>query len=174
MASWLHGYVQKMEILLDTCDPCLNSVAEFFIDMVKVDHLSFGTIRVAHSALQQLFLASNRVLSHPLIKCLMLGFAQARPPQPSLKSFIWDLNTVLKFCNVDNNALNLTDLSRKALMLLLLQTMVCHATVTLLSIDHMEVSDDCLTFEVQGFRKSNRAQCPNPTVAVCESFPVQH
>ena len=71
---------------------------------------------------------------------------------------------MFKFCNVDNNALNLTDISRKALMLLLLQTMVRHATVTLLSIDHMEVSDECLIFEVQGFRKSNRAQCPNPTL----------
>ena len=48
--------------------------------------------------------------------------------------------------------------------------MVRHATVTLLSIDHMEVFDDCLTFEVQGLRKSDRAQCPNPALRFVKVF----
>ena len=92
--------------------------------MFEVDKSAFGTIRLAYTALQHLFLPSNKVMAHPLIKRLLMGFAQSRPPQPALKLFISDLNTALNFCNVSNATLNLVDLSRKALMLLLLQTMI--------------------------------------------------
>ena len=146
----------------DPCNPSVNCVAEFLVDLFE-GGLSFSSVKNTHAAIRHWIVSNSKAPDHVTIVCMMRGFALARPPQVSIKKFIWDVNTMLHVQDVPNDVLPVHLLAKKTAMLLLLHTMCHHNTLSLLTLDKLEADDTSVMIRLISYKKQVRLH------SACES-----
>ena len=122
--------------------------------------LAFRTIGVIRSAISAYHhhIEGNPVGEHPLIKRMMTGVRNCRPPTPKY-CVIWDVQKVLDWINAldHNSKLPLRILSWKTAILLALTTASRGCELSYLDIDLMSSSDSMLRFFFKDWLKQDRS-----------------
>ena len=107
---------------------------------------------------------------HPLVRRLLKGVHNIRPPQPRYK-FIWDTDVLIEYLRtLDNATLDFKLLSYKTVTLLTILSGQRVSTIHLLKVSDMFLSKDAVIFSVSGLLKHSK---PGRTATPIEfpSFP---
>ncbi len=115
-------------------------------------HRGYSALGTARSALSAIIVLPNgqKFGDHPNVKLFMKGIFNLKPPQPRYVK-IWDCDQVLKLLETWAPAQKLTlkRLSMKLAMLILLVSGQRGQVLRGLRVDHMDISDTAITFQLK-------------------------
>ena len=130
-----------------------------FLTMLFECGLSYSSINTARSALSSFLdnVHGCTVGNLPIVKRLLRGVFQLRPPEPRYHS-TWDVNLVLNYLDTlfPLNELSLKFLSYKLVMLIILLSAQRVQTLSKLDISHMFVSENKIIFTISNTLKQSK------------------
>ena len=131
----------------------LDFLTELF--MKGLQHSTIGGYRSAISAYHDSCDGSS-VGEHPLVKRLMIGIFNKRPPQPRY-GFTWDVETVLRYINdLDSSKIDIKLLSLKLTVLLALTGASRASELNMLDTEFLSRYSSKYTFELEGITKTQK------------------
>ena len=144
-----------------------------FLEQLR-HNVGYSALNTARSALSSILIPRDNVPfgQNRLVKLFMRGVYNIKPPQPRYV-LTWDPQQVLNLLKTWNSpdTIDLKLLTFKVVVLVLLVTGQRLQTVSLLSIDHMDIAKDSkrITFTIYDFMKQSRPGYKNPQI-VLKSF----
>ena len=105
----------------------------------------------------------HQVLGHVYVKRFFAGYFNTHPPPPKPPRTTWGIQMVLDFWSKqpDNHLLDLLQLAKKTVMLILLSTCRRKNKLLMLSIDHMYFFPQRVTFVLTGLPKTFTQRTPS-------------
>ena len=132
--------------------PTVRDIIDFMYHLGKSNNFhsySASFFQTVLSMLKQVIDASHHhVLQHVYVKHFQQGYFNMYLPQPKPPCTTWDIQQVLDYwqCQPSNQKLNLTQLARKTMMLILLSTCRWKNKLLSLSVKHMYTFPQCIMF----------------------------
>ena len=138
-------------------------------------HRGYSAINTARSAISSLTVADSvgSVGSHPLVKALMAGVHNLRPPRPRYAE-IWDPNCVLNFLRRQGPARSMCIklLVKKLCMLILLATGQRGQIIRALKVGNMTVSKNSYKFKVENSDLKQGRIGYRPNILELKAYPA--
>jgi site-specific recombinase XerD len=145
-------------------------IADFLTEMFDTG-LEYSTMNSYRSAISAYHpeVENYPVGKHPVIKTLLQGMFNERPPKPRYGD-TWDVDLVLRHMKSkgDNENLGLKDLTLKVTMLLALSSAGRGSELHQLNPKMMMDRGDSLEFHIEGLTKTKRPSKPHATVKIHE------
>ena len=164
IAAW-HTFCHAKAI--DPLCPTVPQVIDYLEHLRTSRSLGYNSLNTARSALSSVLplVQATPLGQHPLIKTYMRGAYNLNPPTPRYTE-TWDPDQLLTLLKTWSpcDTLSLKLLTFKLLLLILLVTGQRLQTVSLLYLDNMSKSDNCITFRITGLLKQSRPGYSNPFV----------
>ena len=149
----------------------MEQVIEFLADRFETESLQYSTLNLYRSVLSAYHppIDGFKVGQHPLVRDLLRGAFNTRPPQPRYTE-TWDvdkvINTFLKW--EDNDQLNLSDITHKLTMPMALVSASRCSELSLLEVSLMQDHGDKVIFHMGKLTKSRNQNRPNQSVTFKE------
>ena len=145
----------------------VECIADFLAEIFHSVPLEYSTLNVYRSALSAYHppIQGFKVGQHPLIKDLLRGAFNTRPPQPKYAD-TWEVNAVLQAIidMGENEDLPLNQLSHKLAMLMALVSASRCQEIASLDIQLMNDFGDKVTFDIAELTKSKRPSKPHQRI----------
>lgn len=155
LSRWI-TYCQEHTV--EFLSPSISEALDFLSSLYEIG-LSYSSINTARSMLSSILqLQSNVAFGQlPVVKRFMKGIFELRPALPRYKS-VWDIHVVFNFLREKSipQEQSLKDLTLHLTFLLALLSGQRCQTIKCLSIDNMEVSEDCYIFKITEKVKQTR------------------
>ena len=143
-------------------------IANFLAEMFD-NGLEYSTLNGYRSALSAFHpeIDNHKVGQHPLIKQVMQGVFNGRPPKPKYTD-TWEVDSVLSFLKSlgNNSALNLKDLTIKLTMLLALTTAGRGSELKAIDLHYIMYKGDEIVCQIPGLTKSKRPNKPHVSLSL--------
>ena len=139
----------------------VKHILEFLTSLFTkgLQYSTIGGYRSAISAYHENCDGSS-VGEHPLVKRLMIGIFNERPPQPRY-GFTWDVETVLRFINgLDSSKIDVKLLSLKLTVLLALTGASRASELSMLNTEFLSKYSSVYIFELDGITKTRKPGDP--------------
>ena len=152
--------------------PTINDILSYLTSLYN-DGMSYSSIGTARSALSNLIHIPgiSAIGEHPLVKRLMRGIYNNRPPLPKY-SFIWDTKILINyFRTMNNEELTFKLLTMKAVTLITLLTGQRVSTIRMLKLSDMFLSADAVIFSISGLLKHSKPGKQIPPVKLGRYVP---
>ena len=134
---------------------------------------SYSSVNTLRSAISAILapIDGTPAGSHPLIKRFMSGVFNIRPSLPRY-SYTWDVNIVLRYIKSlgPNNEMSLKQLTIKLVTLVALLSGQRCQTISMLDLDHVDVTSSAVTFSVVGLTKTSKIG-KRPIAVVLPKYP---
>ena len=149
----------------------VEQVIEFLADKFESDGLQYSTLNLYRSVLSAYHppIDGFKVGQHPLVRDLLRGAFNTRPPQPRYNE-TWEvdkvLNTLVQWD--DNDQLHVTDLTHKLTMLMALVSASRCSELSLLEVSLMQDHGDKVTFHLGALTTSRSQSRPNQSITFKE------
>ncbi|XP_066932297.1 integrase/recombinase xerD homolog [Clytia hemisphaerica] len=150
-ASWC------MEQKIDPVRCPVKHILDFLTDLCTkgLQYSTIGGYRSAISAFHENCDGSS-IGEHPLVKRLMVGIFNKRPPQPRY-GFTWDVETVLRYINgLDSSTIDIKLLSLKLTVLLALTGASRASELNILDTKFLSKYSSVYIFELDGVTKTQK------------------
>jgi hypothetical protein len=155
---------------IDSVQATVANVADFLTEMFDTG-LEYSTMNSYRSAVSAYHpeIEGYPVGKHPVIKTLLQGMFNQRPPKPRYVE-TWDVDSVLRRIKSkgDDSGLSLKDLTLKVTMLLALASAGRGSEIHQLNPKLMTDRGNSLEFHIEGLTKTKRPSKPYVTIKILE------
>ena len=165
---WRHWSSWCSERQIDPFQASVEFVIEYLTALFSKGY-EYSTINGYRSAISALHFGheGQKVGQHPLVKRLMTGIFNERPPQPRY-SEMWNVDLVLGHIRsmANNDKLSLKELSLKTSMLLALVTACRTSELHKIDINHIQIHDNKVVITIAKLTKTRKAGSAPQTIEI--------
>lgn len=156
-----------------------------YLTTLCLENRSYSCINTHKCAISQTLasLGNSKFVDNAFIARFMKGIFNFRPPIPKYRSF-WDVQKVLNFLATQFplNELNLEMLTYKTTALLALTSAQRSQTLSLMNVDHMNITENFISFSIQDLQKTSKFGNWNSLIkidafhdkTICPVFTLKH
>lgn len=163
-SGWRKWWSFCIDLSLDPFEPEIQSVLRFLAKEFN-SGASYGTLNSYRSALSMI--AGSWLAQEDALRRFFKGIYRARPGKPKY-DYTWDPKIILDHYrqSPENSGLSIKDLSFKVIILLALVTGHRMQTFSLITIENIRQSEDCLEIKVPQPIKTSRKGHPQPLLII--------